>query len=137
MQVLEDLHGAMPWIEAWRERQAEAAAWQVEYGEWIAVERAIAPPVDAAVESLWKRIQSQLQLRLYGRPIAGDLLRARPINLAGQVLTVQMPSERIAEWFHHRLKRPVAQSVAAAVDHPLTIAFVGPSTALSLASNGV
>jgi hypothetical protein len=34
VQVLEDLHGAMSWIEAWRERQVEAAAWQVEYGEW-------------------------------------------------------------------------------------------------------
>ncbi len=125
VQVLEDLAGALPWIQEQRRRREEAEAWQEEVHDLPPV-RPQAPEVDPEVRSLWERIRDELTLRLPSAPVAADLQRARPLSLADGTLLVELPSAGMAEWWQLRLQRPVTEVVARVVDHPLTVAFTGP-----------
>ncbi len=125
VQVLEDLAGAMPWIQEQRRRREEAEAWQEEVGDFPPVQPLL-PEVDPEVRTLWERIRDELALHLPSVPVAADLQRARPLSIADGTLLVEMPNARSAEWWQLRLQRPVTEAVARVVDHPLTVAFTGP-----------
>ena len=125
VQVLEDLPGALPWIQEQRRRREEAEAWQEEVGDFPPVQPLL-PEVDPEARTLWERIRDELTLRLPSAPVAADLQRARPLSLSDGTLLVELPSARSAEWWQVRLHRPVTEAVARVVDHPLNVTFTGP-----------
>ncbi len=127
VQVLEDLAGALPWIQEQRLRREEAEAWQEEVHDLLPMR----PPIteaDPEARTLWERIRDELTLRLPSAPMAADLQRARPLSFTDDTLLVELPSTRLAEWWQVRLHRPVTEAVARVVDHPLTVNFTGPTT---------
>lgn len=124
VQVLEDMAGALPWIQEQRRRREEAEAWQEEVHGLPPV-RPQAPDVDPEARSLWERIRDELALRLPSPPVAADLQRAQPLSLTDNTLLVELPSARLAEWWQLRLQRPVTEAVARVVDHPLNVTFTG------------
>ncbi len=125
VQVLEDLPGALPWIQEQRRRREEAEAWQEDVHDLPSV-RPQAYEVEPEVRSLWERIRDELALRLPSAPVLADLQRAKPLSLAEGTLLVELPSARLAEWWQVRLERPVTEAVLRVVEHPLSVAFTGP-----------
>lgn len=126
VQVLEDLAGALPWIQEQRLRREETEAWQEEVHNFLPM-RPPATEADPEVCSLWNRIRDELILRLPTPAVQADLYRVKPVSLANGALLVELPNDGVAEWWRLRLQRPVTEAVARVVDHPLTVTFTGPT----------
>ncbi len=126
VQVLEDLAGALPWIQKLRLHRQEEDTWQAE-GYVLPPMRPHDPEVDPEVGSLWRRIREELALRLPTPAIQADLHRAKPVSLSDGALLVELPSDATAEWWRLRLQRPVTDAVARVVEHPLSVTFTGPT----------
>ncbi len=126
VQVLEDLAGALPWIQDQRRRHEQEEAWQEDVRGCLPG-KAPRMEIDPQARLLWDRIRDELTLRLPTPAIQADLHRARPISLSDSALLVELPSDATAEWWRLRLQRPVTEALARIIDHPLTVTFTGPT----------